>query len=222
MKITKGDFIELTYVGRIKETGEIFDLNDEEVAKREKIHNPNLSYKPITICVGKRDVITGLDKDLENKEVGQEYNVDIAPEEAYGKKDAKLFKLVPQTLFKKENIRPMPGLQITADGMMGVVKAVSGGRILVDFNHPLAGKELTYSYRTLKKIEDTATKIKSYISLYLNIEDVKVELNEDAAKIELEMPEAVKKAIIDNLKDRIAELKTIEFVKKEEKPKEKA
>lgn len=221
MQVSKGDFVEIKYVGRIKESGEVFDLNDEEVAKKENIHDPKASYKPIVVCVGKKDVIVGLDEDLEGKETGKEYAVEIPPEKAYGKKDAKLFKLVPQSLFKKEEIQPMPGLQITADGMVGVVKTASGGRILVDFNHPLAGKDITYTYTLTRKVEDNTEKIKSYIKLYLNMDSVKVEVKEGVAEIELDMPEEVQKAVSDNLKERIAALKAIKFVKKEQKAEEK-
>ena len=44
--------------------------------------------------------------------------------------------------FKKENITTQPGLQITVDEAVGMVKTVSGGRVIVDFNHPLSGKDI--------------------------------------------------------------------------------
>ena len=44
MKIKKGYFIELDYIGRIKEDGRVFDLTSEDAAKKEGLHNPKQSY----------------------------------------------------------------------------------------------------------------------------------------------------------------------------------
>jgi len=66
----KGDFIRIDYVGRIKDTREIFDLTNEEVAKNEKIFNPDVKYKPVPIIVGEKFVIKGLDEELLKMSVG--------------------------------------------------------------------------------------------------------------------------------------------------------
>ncbi|EFK97351.1 peptidylprolyl isomerase FKBP-type, partial [sediment metagenome] len=45
----------------------------------------------------------------------------------------------------KDSIRPMPGLPVNIDGMYGIIRTVAGGRVIVDFNHPLSGKEIVYN-----------------------------------------------------------------------------
>ena len=52
MKIKSGDFIEIDYVGRIKETNQIFDLTKEDVAREEGINNKSAKYESKIICVG--------------------------------------------------------------------------------------------------------------------------------------------------------------------------
>jgi hypothetical protein len=52
-------------------------------------------------------------------------------------------------------------MQLNLDGMLVKVVSVSGGRVLVDFNNPLAGRIVTYIYKIIRKIEDEKGKINS-------------------------------------------------------------
>ena len=61
-----------------------------------------------------------------------------------GKKDVKKVQLVPLATFKEHKLNPHPGLQVDFDGKIGTVMRVSGGRVMVNFNHPLSGKEIIY------------------------------------------------------------------------------
>ena len=73
IKIVKGDFVELNYTGRIKLSNILFDTTEENVAKKEKIHNPKIEYGPVIVCIGKLHVIKGLDKQLIGKELNKNY-----------------------------------------------------------------------------------------------------------------------------------------------------
>ena len=161
-KIKKGDCIQIKYVGRVKESGIVFDLNDEETAKKEQLYNPQIDYKGTIICIGEGDVIEGLDEALVGKEAGKKYTIDVGAEKAFGKRDVSLFKLVPLSKFKGENIRPMPGLQVTINNQPGLIKSVSGGRVMVDFNHPLSGKEVSYEVTIEKVVTDEKDIIEGY------------------------------------------------------------
>jgi len=141
MAIKQKDFIEIDYTGKVKEDNVIFDTTDEKAAKENDIHNEEMTYGPVIICVGEKHVIKGLDDWIAGKEIG-EYDVDLKPEDAFGKKDAKLLKLIPTNVFLKQQISPMPGLQVNMDGVVGTIRSVSGGRIFVDFNHPLDRKSV--------------------------------------------------------------------------------
>ncbi len=50
MAIKEGDFIKLSYTGKVN--GNVFDTTFEEEAKTAGIHSPNAIYGPVTICVG--------------------------------------------------------------------------------------------------------------------------------------------------------------------------
>src|SRR3989344_8183224 len=142
--IKKGDFVEIEYTGMLKETKTIFDTTNEATAKQHDIHAAKTEYGPLTICIGQEHILPGLDEQVDGKEIGKEYTFDIPTDKAFGKKDVRLVQMIPQSKFTKEGLRPMVGLQINVDGTVGIIKHVGGGRILVDFNHPLAGQDLVY------------------------------------------------------------------------------
>lgn len=178
--IKKHDFVEIEYTGRIKEDNAIFDTTEENVAKENGVYNKNEDYMPVVICVGENNVLKNLEEQMIGKETGKEYTFEIISGNAFGKKDAKMIQLIPANKFRQQNIHPIPGLQLNIDGVFGVVKTVSGGRCLVDFNHPLAGKDLVYHVKINKVVDDDKEKIKSLLKMHLHIKDAEIELKEES------------------------------------------
>jgi FKBP-type peptidyl-prolyl cis-trans isomerase 2 len=211
MKLKKGDFIEIDYIGKIKDENKIFDLTNEEVAKKEKLYHKEHDYKPIIICLGFNDVVKGLDEELINKDLGN-YKIEIKAERAFGKKTYDLIKLVPNSIFERENIRPFPGLQVTIEGLIGTVRSVSGGRSLIDFNHPLASKDLIYEVEIKRIITDLKEKLKSLLELKLG-KEIQFDIINDKIVIKLELKKELKEQLLKEIRDRIPELKEIEFEK---------
>jgi len=211
MKVSKGDFIEMDYIGKIKETSQIFDLTYEDIAKKENIHNPNAHYHPIIICIGENNIVKGLDSQLEGKETGEKYTIDVDIENAFGKANPKLLQIIPLNVFTKEKINPIPGLQITMNDLIGTVRIVTGGRVMVDFNHPLAGKNLSYEIKINKVITDNNLKLKSIIEFHLHAHDVKAEIKEGRAVVELNTPDEIKEKLAEIVKRLIPAVKSIEF-----------
>ena len=82
-----GDFVEIQYIGKIKDTGKIFDVTDETKAKQANIYNEGNKYEPVKIIVGAGHVIRGLDESLLDIEVGETKTFDIPPEKGFGKRD---------------------------------------------------------------------------------------------------------------------------------------
>lgn len=183
--IKKHDFVEIEYTARIKEDGTIFDTTEEKVAKENNVYDKNADYSPVIVCVGENNLLKSLEEQLLDKEIGKEYTFEISADNAFGKKDAKLIQLIPTNRFSQQNIQPVPGLQLNIDGVFGVVKTVSGGRVLVDFNHPLAGKDLVYNVKINRVIDNNQEKIKSLLKMHLHIKDVEIEIKEDSANIKL-------------------------------------
>ena len=217
--VSKKDFIEIEYTGKLKEENVIFDTTDEKVAKENNLESHG--YEPVVICVGEEQLLKGIDKNLEGKDIGKEYDIVIRPEDAFGKKNAKLIQLIPTSKFKKQNIQPMPGIQLNIDEMVGTIKTVSGGRTLVDFNHPLAGKELTYKIKINKKITDDKEKLKGYLKLSLGTKDFEIEISNNDAKIKLK--NTIPKEAEERLKNKIIELipniKKVDFTIEQQKNK---
>ncbi len=150
MAIKKGDFVELDYTGKLADDNKVFDTTIASVATSAGL-NPKAQYKPVIICVGEGQLLKGLDEYLEGKEMGT-HSVAIPAEKAFGKKDAKMLKLIPSKKFKEAKIDPFVGLEVNIDNQYGIVRSVSGGRVTVDFNHPLASKDLVYEVEVKRQV----------------------------------------------------------------------
>jgi len=85
MTIKKGDFLEVSYTGRVKSTNLVFDTTDPVQAKKQDI---KAKVHPIKIIVGKRLVIPGLDEALVGKQTGKRFTIEIPPERGFGKRSA--------------------------------------------------------------------------------------------------------------------------------------
>ena len=210
--IKKHDFIEIEYTGKLKEDNLVFDTTDEKVAKENNLETHS-GYEPVIICVGQEQLLKGIDKNLEGKDMGKEYDIEIKPEDAFGNKNAKLIQLIPTSKFKQQKIQPMPGMQMNIDGMVGTIKTVSGGRTLVDFNHPLSGKELFYKIKINRKVTDDKEKLTGYLKLSLGTKDFEIEINNNDAKIKLknEIPKEAEERLSKKITELIPNIKKVEF-----------
>ncbi len=155
-KTKKKDFIEIEFVGLAN--GEIFDTNIKEKAKEIDL---DIKPKPLIVCVGEGMVVKGFDKELENKEIGKKYKTKLSSEESFGKRQSSLIKIIPLNVFKQKNIQPASGLMLNLDGMIAKILSVSGGRVITDFNNPLAGKEIEYEFTIKRKVTEEKEKVNS-------------------------------------------------------------
>ncbi len=190
--IKKNDFIKLNYTGRL-DSGEVFDTTDEAIAKKEHLHLHDL--KPVVVCVGNNFLVKGLDEDFTGKSLGK-YTIKI--DEAFGKKRADLLTLIPIRAFKKENIKPLPGLEVNIDGNRGLVKTVSGGRIIVDFNHPLAGRNVSYDYEIIELVTSKKEQVDALLP-----KEIKRDFKDDTVIIKSKVPEELKKMISKQIEDHV-------------------
>ncbi len=204
MNTTKGDFVEIKYVGRLDD-GSIFDLNDAEVAKQEKIKAH--IHDHTIICLGSKDVVQGLDDYLIGKEIGKKLTTSVSTEQGFGKRNAKLFKTFSLSKFKGQEFKPLPGIAIEVDGAQAVIKSVSGGRVLLDFNHPLAGKQLHYEVTITRKIDSLKEKVSGILETNLHIHQPKVEEKDGTVTLEAQIPKEMQPVFETELKKRIPELK---------------
>jgi len=215
-----GDFIKIDFIGRIVGTNQIFDFTQEEVAKREKLHNPKNQYAPALVVIGANMVIPGVEKQLMEMKPGDEKEFTVSPDKAFGPRNPKLVKLFPVSAFLKKNINPNPGAFVEIEGLRGKIQSSSGGRVRVDFNHPLAGKELKYWLRVVKAITDTGEKVKELFIYYGLDETPKVEGAVLTVISEKKIVPELKKFIEESTGKWLKEIKEIKFSEGEQ-PKEK-
>ncbi|RMD67633.1 peptidylprolyl isomerase [Candidatus Pacearchaeota archaeon] len=196
-KVAKGDFVEIEYEAFAN--GKLFDTN---IPEKLKEINPNAKAEKTIVRVGKEMVIEGLDKRLEGKDVGKEYEVEIPPSEAFGTRDRALIKTIPLALFKQHNLSPRAGMTLTIDGMPARVVAVSGARVTIDLNNPLAGKDITYKIKIKRKLSDEK-EIVSAVLLYLFRKPLEFELSGEKVIVKGEKPLSY---FVEALKPRFKEI----------------
>lgn len=197
-KVKFHDFVELDYTGKLDD-GSVFDTTEEKVAKEHGFFNEKMKFGPAVVCVGEQQLLPGLDAELVDKEIGKEYSTKLPTEKAFGKRDIKNLKIIPMSTFREHKMEPHPGLQIDVDGQRGTVTRVSGGRVIVNFNHPLAGKDIIYEFKVHRRITEPVEQIRFFLntSLQLPIDKIQVELKESKAEIRipLNFPAQIQEAI---------------------------
>lgn len=160
MAIQEGDIVRLNYTARVE--GEIFDTTVAADAEEAGIKSQK-DYAPIVVRVGSNHVIPGLDEALVGKEIGQQYEVEVPAEKGFGPHDMKLVESVNTNQFRE---KPKFGMRIQSGDREGVVVNVVGKRAVVDFNHPLAGKDLAYTFTVEGMVETVEEKAKGFIKLF--------------------------------------------------------
>jgi len=208
----QGDFVEIEYVGKVKLTGEIFDLTSEDTAKKEKIYNPNAPYGPALVVIGSNMVINGVMRELEKMEVDEERQFEVSPQDGFGTRDPRLIKIIPMSKFIENKINPVPGTYFDIDGIQAKVQSISGGRVRVDFNNPLAGKALNYSVKITRKIDGTKEMIEALLKYYrIAFSHVMVSEREVEIKAKNAINPLAKKIVSDMVTKWIKGMEKVEF-----------
>lgn len=105
------------------------------------------SGEPLGYLHGHSVIIPGLERELEGKSVGDQFEVTVEPAQAYGDRDEELVQEVPDSLF--EGVEDVEvGMQFRAQAEEGerlvTVTDVEGDQVTIDANHPLAGERLHF------------------------------------------------------------------------------
>ena len=222
-QVKQNDFIEIDYTGRTKDDNFVFDTTEKSVAQKAGLSDQKSDFSPSIVCVGQGHLLPGLDKRLVGLEVGKSHIIEVPMDEAFGKRDAKMIRMIPLNRFQKQRINPVPGLQINIDGAYGTVKTVSGGRCIVDFNHFLSGKDLVYDMKINKIVTDDKQKLDALMRMYMHSSDSKIEINADTANITYKSAHHghshPKEPLVEIAKEVMPHIKTINLTEeKAEKP----
>lgn len=163
MPIGNGDFILINYVAKVKETGEVFDTNIEEVAKKERLYKEGEIYEPKLVVVGEGWMLKAVDESFPKSKLKKPASIEIPPEKAFGLRDPEKVRLVPLRRLTGRGITPQLGMRIEFDGKLATVRTMGSGRVQLDFNPPLAGKTLIYDVTVQKKVKIELEKIVALI-----------------------------------------------------------
>ena len=103
---------------------------------------------PLEYLHGHANIIPGLEKELDGMSVGESKKVEVSPEEGYGELDDEAILEIPREEFP-ENVPLQPGIELEVtddegDTMFATIVEIGDENILLDTNHPLAGKTLHF------------------------------------------------------------------------------
>ncbi len=207
VKVEDGDVIEINYVGRIKSSGEVFDLTDKETAEEENVDTENMELGPVKILLGEGYLLKGLEKRMKDMEVGEKETIEVPKKDAFGSRKSSNIKTISEREFKNYDVTPRRGMPVEVDGKRGKILTVSNGRVKVDFNHPLAGRDLEYDVEITRKIEDMEEKVEAVMDFYIDHE-YEIEVDEGSIKVELE--EEIPEELCDKLEEEVEKLNDVE------------
>ena len=190
MTLQKGDFILINYVAKVKETNEVFDTTKEDVAKKEHLHKEGQIHEPELVVVGEGWVLKALDDALTTMDLNTPSTVEISAEKGFGQRDPEKIKRVPiKQLYAKE-INPVVGARIEYQGKSATIRSIGAGRVLLDFNAPLAGRTLIYDVTVIKKLETAEQKIGALVHRRVPVvEEDKFKLSIKGCDLTINMPE---------------------------------
>ncbi len=231
MALQKGDFVLIEYTAKVKETNEVFDTTFEEISKKEHLHKEGEIYEPKLVVLGESWVLKALDESLATMEIDKAQTVEIAPKDAFGQRDPEKVKRVPLKQLMAKGTTPVIGMRLDYNGKMAVVRSIGAGRVLLDFNPPLAGKTLIYDVTVKKKLQTNEEKIATLIHRRVPLaEESKFKFTIQEKTITVDMPEETfyiegiqiaKRGIamdVQRFLPELAEIKFVETFKSEPKP----
>ena len=214
----EGECVLISFSGKDLVTGKVFDTTSEKEAKSNGLFAENKAFKPLPVFVGKKELIAGLDKALLAMKEKEQKTIKIAPSEGFGEKRKELIVVVPLQEFRARNLSPVPGMIVNLNDNIGKVQTVSGGRVRVDFNHELAGREIEYSVKIEKVLSTPEEKVNELFEKFFTfVKEPKISLSKETAEIIIpskfsheasHIKEGYSKLILENVK----EIKKVRFV----------
>ena len=225
--VKQGDFILIEYTGYVKETDEVFDTTEEKIAKDSNIYNPKTTYGPTLVIVGEKWVPEGLDEALVGRKEEEVFEIEVSPEKGFGVRDSKKIKTTTVRKLRESGVKGgfSPGNIVEIEGRPAVIRAVVSGRVMLDFNPPLAGKYLRYTVKVERIIWGFNEKIYELIKHVDSkfADNIKLSVRRKEGSITIELGDNAlknpdlhlsKKPVADNILRYIKEIKKIRFIDK--------
>ncbi len=208
MKIKLGDFVKVEY--DMFANGKLVQTTNEKLGKEAGIKAK--FFEPITMIVGKNFILKAID---ENIIAGKLEDVlELEAVDAYGKRDKKAIRTMAKSSFDEHKMKVVVGMTYNFNGMYGTVKTITGARIMVDFNNPLAGKKIKVTYKVSKKIEDISEKLSFVLVSMLRLPTTVFEVKVEGNKVDIALPKelsALGEQLTKSFIDVVPEIKDMEL-----------
>ena len=134
--MNQGDKVKVHYTGTLSD-GSVFDSSE--------------GRDPLEFIIGNGEVISGFENEIRKMKLNEEKTITIKPQDAYGEKNSQLVISVPRDKFPPKIevggrlvLKSPQGQQIPA-----FVSEVKEDAVIIDLNHPLAGKELNFKIKVV-------------------------------------------------------------------------
>lgn len=139
------------------ETNQIVSI-EYEVRDGDKVVDSNVGAAPLVFMFGKGQIIPGLENGIQNMSIGEKSDILVQPADAYGEYNSEATKEVPKEQFAGIDLQK--GMTLYGQGEDGstvqvIVKEIQDDAVIIDFNHPLAGKSLMFTV-TINNIRDAS------------------------------------------------------------------
>ncbi len=193
MPIKDGDVILVHYTIKKVENGkeEVVDTTREDIAKEYGIYDPNKTYREAIIVVGKSKLLDAIEEVIREMDVGEKREILAPPEKAFGPYRPDLVIKVPKKQLRRMGVQPVVGEEVNFRGHTGRIVRVTERFAYIDFNHPLAGKEIKIELEIVGKLETEEEKIKYLAVRWFGVDKDKVEVSVSDSEAELALPPEV-------------------------------
>jgi FKBP-type peptidyl-prolyl cis-trans isomerase SlyD len=136
----------------------VYEIEYSVKNSKGEIVDSNIGEEALKFIAGRGEIIPGLEKEVEKMEEGEEKEIFVKAEDAYGLRNEDLVETLPKDQF--EGIELKKGMTLygqTPDGQVIAVTVTdfNDKEVTIDYNHPLAGEDLTFNVKVLKKRDAT-------------------------------------------------------------------
>lgn len=176
--VQEGEFVRVAYTARTVEDDMLVDTTDQEIAEEEGVAEDR-TVEPRVVKLGEGHLFEAVEDAIIGSEVGSSGTVVV--ETAFGEYDKEEVRTVSANKIPEDD--RYPGAQVQIDGQQGRLETIIGGRARVDYNHPLAGKDIEYEYESLEIVEDDLERATAILGMFLDL-DLEIHIQTDEVEEE--------------------------------------
>ena len=218
----EGTIIHVDYELYNEETGSIIETTREDVAKEHDVHQEGRTYSPMVCIVGGGMLIAGFEDALAEAKANEEIECIIAPEDGYGEKDSELIDTISIDKLIQSVKDPKSlyiGAPVNIGGKQGYLSYLAAGRARIDYNHPMAGKTLKYSFKIVAVVEGKEEKVTALLESNTGHADFGVEFTGNDLAVTLPQTmlfdtnaAMLKYRLVTTIRDAIADIAKVSFI----------